>query len=113
MIGTYDLVVALLSVAISLGMVGVCLRQKIFRRYFFINLYILVSAAHTLGTLYFIHYYGYRYLTYFYFYYTGDAVGSMIGYLLIASFFDKLLRDSVFRPDRKSTRLNSSHMSIS
>ena len=98
MIGTYDLIVALLSVALSLGMVGVCLRQKVFRRYVFVNLYILVSAAHTLGTLYFIHYYGYRSITYFYFYYTGDAVGSMIGYLLIASFFDQLLRDSAFRP---------------
>ncbi|MDA2912767.1 hypothetical protein MYX77_02190 [Acidobacteriia bacterium AH_259_A11_L15] len=98
MFGTYDLVVALLSVVISLGLVVVCLRHKVFLPYFILNLYILISAVHTLGTIYFIRVYGYDSLTYFYFYYTADAMGSMIGYLLIASFFDKMLRDSVFRP---------------
>lgn len=98
MIGTYDLVVALLSVGLSLGAVIVCLRKDCFFRYFLLNLYLLVSAAHTLGSLYLIASYGYDSITYFYFYYTGDALGSIIGYLLIATFFDQMFRPSVFHP---------------
>lgn len=98
MIGTYELVVALLSVAMSLSVMGVCLWTRSFRRYVFLNLYLLISLTHTIGSLYTIKTFGYDSLTYFYFYYTGDAVGSTIGYLLIASFFDHMFRHSVFRP---------------
>jgi len=98
MIGTYDLVIALLSATLSLGAVVVCVREKSFSRYVVLNIYLLYSFAHTLGTLYFIRVYGYESLTYFYFYYTGDAIASIIGYLLIASFFDQMFRRSMFRP---------------
>lgn len=97
MIGPYELIVALLSVVLSLGIVGVCLWTRSFRRYVLLNLYLLISLTHTLGSLYIIKTSGYDSLTYFYFYYTGDAVGSTIGYLLIASFFDTMLRHSMLR----------------
>lgn len=96
MIGTYDLIVALLSVAIALGAVGVCLRQRCFRRYLFVNLYLLSSVWFTLGSLYLIRTQGYNSLSYFYFYYTGDAIQNIIGYLLIAAFFDQMFRRSMF-----------------
>lgn len=98
MIGSYELTVALLSVAFSLGGVVVCLCQKSFRRYLFLNLYLLFSIAFTLGCLYFIRTAGYESRIYFYFYYTGDALFNILGYLLIASFFDHMFRQSVFRP---------------
>ena len=69
MIGTYDLIVALLSVALALGAVGVCLCQRCFRRYLFVNLYLLSSVWFTLGSLYVIRTQGYNSLSYFYFYY--------------------------------------------
>ena len=98
MVSTYDLIVAGLSVFLSLGTVVVCLKYGRFLRYIFLNLYLLVSASHTVGSLYIIKQYGYDSLTYFYFYYTWDAVGSIIGYVLVASFFDQMFRLSAFRP---------------
>ncbi|MEE9236050.1 MAG: hypothetical protein V3U28_11485 [Candidatus Acidoferrales bacterium] len=98
MFGSYDLVVTLLGVIASLGAVVVCLRQKAFQAYMFLNLYLLFSIIHSLGTLYFIKSFGYESLAYFYFYYFGDVIASILGYLLIASFFDRLLRRSMFAP---------------
>lgn len=98
MIGTYELVVVWLSVALALGVAVVCLYKKCFLRYFFLNSYLLFFTAHTLGGLYLIRTEGYNSLSYFYFYYTGDAVLSMIGYILVASFFDQMLQNSIFRP---------------
>lgn len=97
MIGTYELVVAVLSVIGSLSIVGVCLRQKCLTRYLLLNLYLVSGVAFTLGCLYFIRKEGYNSVAYFYFYYTGDAVVTVINYLLIGSFFSYLFRDSIFR----------------
>lgn len=98
MIGAYDLVVVWLSVALALAVVGVCLRQRCIIRYLFLNLYLLSITAHTIGGLYFIRTEGYESPAYFYFYYTGDAILTVFGYLLIASFFDQMFRGSFLRP---------------
>ncbi|MGH9863320.1 MAG: hypothetical protein ACRD35_07850 [Candidatus Acidiferrales bacterium] len=96
MIGKYDLVVAALGVLFSLGTVGVCLWRRMFWRYCFVQLYLLSSALFTVGLYYVYRVEGYESLTYYYFYYTGDSLFNGFGYLLIASFFDRLLRDSAF-----------------
>ncbi len=98
MIGTYDLIVALLSVVLSLGTVGVCLRHKCFRHYLFLNLYLLVSLFFTLGCYYLYRTEGYNSGAYFYFYFIGDAFGTTVGYLAIASMFQQMFRQSIFRP---------------
>ncbi|MBI4461780.1 MAG: hypothetical protein HY653_02635 [Acidobacteria bacterium] len=95
MIGTYDYVIAALSVLLSLGTALVCLRQQLFYRYFLLNLYLIVSTIFTLATQYLIHTAGYTSIEYFYFYYTGDAIGTIVGYLAIASLFDQMLRHSI------------------
>jgi len=96
-IGTYDLIVALLGVGLGLGTVGVCLYNRAFVRYYLLNLYILISAFHTVGAIYIIQTYGYTSPVYFWFYYLWDAFAICIAYLLIGSFFDQMLRYSIFR----------------
>ncbi len=96
MLGTYELIVAAFSVALSVGVVLVCLRNKTFLRYLLLQLYLLSNLAFTLGCYYVYSVYQYDSLQYYYFYYVGDAIPNVIGYLLIGSFFDRLLRESVF-----------------
>ncbi len=105
MVGSYELVVALLATVVSLAIVVVCLKQRCFLRYFFLNVYIIISVAFTWGCFYVLYKEGYDSLAYFYFYYTGDALGTIVGYLVIASLFDQLLRRSIFRPYVRPTLL--------
>ncbi len=97
MVGTYEVSVEMLSVLLALGIVVVCLRQGLFSRYLILNLYLLASVAFTLGNFYVRSLYGYTSLQYFYFYYTGDAIVTVINYILIGSFFTFMFRHSAFR----------------
>ena len=97
MIGTYEVSVEMLSVLLALGILILCLRQGLFSRYLILNLYLLANVAFTLGNLYVRSLYGYTSLQYFYFYYTGDAIVTVINYVLIGSFFNYMFRHSVFR----------------
>ncbi len=97
MVSTYDLVVELLSIVLGLGTVGVCLHKGFFRRYLVLNLFLLAGASVSIGCAYVRSLYGYTSLQYFYFYYTADAIYSVFGYLLIASYFDQMFRPSAFR----------------
>ncbi len=96
MVGTYELSIEVLSVLLALGTMVVCARQGFFNRYLFLNAYLLTNVVFTLGCYYVRSLYGYTSLEYYYFYYVGDAIPNVIGYLLIGSFFDRLLRESVF-----------------
>lgn len=98
MVSTYDLIVAGLSVLLSLAVVGVCLYRRSSRRYFFLNFYLIASVVFTLGLYYLYRTEGYGSLAYYYFYFGADAVQNIVGYLLIASFFDQMFRPSLFRP---------------
>jgi len=95
-IGVYELVVLLLGVALALGTVGVCLYQRCFLRYLLLNLYLLANVAFICGGYYVITHFGYDSKNYYFFYYTGDALVNITGFILIGSFFDRLLRESVF-----------------
>ncbi len=97
MIGTYEIVVAIVSIALSLAGVVVCLVRGDFFRYFFLNAYLLTCVLFTGGCLYLISSEGYDSTAYFYFYFMGDAVMMIVAYLVIGSFFDHLFRHSVFR----------------
>lgn len=96
MASIYDVAIELLSVVLALGVVGVCLRRRVFSRYFFLNLYLLANAAFSIGCYLVRSQYGYDSDQYFYFYYTGDAIPNIVGYVLIGTFFDRLLRGSSF-----------------
>lgn len=96
MIGVYELVVAALGVLLSLGTVGVCLYRRSFLRYFFLNAYLLSSVAFMLVLYYLYRTEGYDSPSYFFFYYTGDALVSITGFILIGSFLDRMLRESIF-----------------
>lgn len=96
MIGVYELVVLLLGVLLALGTVGVCLYQRVFFRYILLNLYLLANVAFIAGGYYVITHFGYDSTQYRFFYYTGDALVSITAFVLIGSFFDRLLRESVF-----------------
>ena len=97
MVGTYDVIVLWLSVLFSLGVVGVCLYRRSFLNYFLVNLYLLFNVAFTVGCYYVYSLYGYRSPEYFYFYYTGDALVTVVGYVLIGSLSNRLFRESAFR----------------
>ena len=96
MVGTYELVVEALSVLLALATVGVCLYRRSFWQYLFLNTSLLYAAFFSIGCYYVRTAFGYSSPEYFYFYYVGDALGTIVLYLLIASFFDRLLRESVF-----------------
>lgn len=96
MLGIYEVIVEMLSVVIALGIVGLCLRYGWFTRYLSLNSWLLAVVVFTSGCYYVRTVYGYTSPEYFYFYYTGDAVATIALYLLIGSFFDRLLRESVF-----------------
>ena len=96
MVGTYELSIEVLSVLLALGVVVTCVRQGFFNRYLFLNVYLLTNVVFTSGCYYVRSLYGYRSVEYFDFYYTGDAIPNIVGYLLIGSFFDRLLRHSTF-----------------
>ncbi len=96
MIGAYELSIAGLSVVLTLGTVVVCLYTKSFLRYFVLNLYLFLNLLFTLGCYYVYSIYGYDSDQYLYFYFLGDAIQNVAGYLLIGSFFDHLLRESAF-----------------
>ncbi len=98
MVSAYDLTVAALSVLVSLSTVVVCLWRRAFLRYFFLNVYLLFSAAFTVGCAYLVATEGYNSVAYFYFYYVGDSFCNIFGFLLIASLFDYMFRNSALRP---------------
>jgi len=96
MIGVYELVILSLGVLLPLGTVGVCLYQRVFLRYILLNLYLLANVAFMAGGYYVLSHFGYDSSHYRFFYYTGDALVNITGFILIGSFFDRLLRESVF-----------------
>ena len=97
MAGSYELVVASFATVASLAIVAVCLKRACFVRYFFLNVYVVISVAFTWGSFYVLYKEGYDSLAYFYFYYTGDAIVTVINYILIGSFFTFMFRHSAFR----------------
>jgi hypothetical protein len=97
MFNTYDLAIELLSILLALGVGGVCVAKGYLRRYLFVNVYLFSIVVFTAGCFHVRSVYGYDSTEYFYFYYAGDAFANILGYLLIGSFFDRLLRGSVFQ----------------
>jgi hypothetical protein len=96
MLGAYELVVAALSAILTLGAIVVCSWKRLLFRYFLLNLYLLANLSFTLGCYYVYSFFGYASFQYFYFYYTGDAIQNIVGYVFIGSLFDRLLRGSIF-----------------
>ncbi len=96
MAATYELSVEIASVVLALTSVGVCLLSRCFRRYVFLNLYLLMCTGFSIGNYYVRSLYGYTSEQYYYFYFMGDAVMMFVAYLVIGSFFDHLFRHSVF-----------------
>jgi hypothetical protein len=76
----------------------VCLRRGLFTKFLFLNLYLISSILFTAGLYYIYRTDGYGSLLYYYFYYTSDGIQNLVGYLLIASFFAYMFRESAFRP---------------
>jgi len=94
--GNYELVVVWLSVLLALATLSVCARKRLLLQYLLLNLYLVVKICFTLGGYYVYSFFGYDSFQYFYFYYTGDAIQNIVGFVLIGSLFDRLLRDSLF-----------------
>ena len=96
MISVYELIVLLIGPVLALGTVGVCLYQRCFLRYFLLNLYLLANVAFIASGYYLITRFGFESDRYYFFYYTGDALVNITGFIVIGSFFDRMLRESVF-----------------
>ena len=94
--GLYEEIILWLGLLCALAIVVVCLRSRCFAQYYILCIYLLSNVAFTLGCYYVLRVFGYDSNEYLYFYYTGDAVPNIVGYLLIGSFFDRLLRESAF-----------------
>ena len=94
--GLYEEIILWSGLLCALAIVVVCLRTRCFAQYYILCIYLLSNVAFTLGCYYVIHAYGYDSDEYLYFYYTGDAIVTVLNYLLIGSFFNYVLRHSVF-----------------
>jgi hypothetical protein len=76
------------------ALVVVCaLRRKLFRRYFFLNLYMLLCVCATLGRYHILSQDGIASLTYRYFYFYSDAVLNIILFFGLTSLYGYILEE--------------------
>ena len=92
--GTADAVIWLLSVILEVLVVVCALRRRMLRKYFFLNLYMLLWAAADMGRFAVLsHYGGFTSLTYRYFYFYSDALLGIARFFALINLFIRLFED--------------------
>ncbi len=87
MLGPVDWFIWVLSLLFEASVIVCSLRRKSFRRYFLLNLYMLISVLISAGTFRLLLHYGRKSLEYRYFYFYSEALliivlyFALIGYL--------------------------------
>lgn len=95
--GVLDGILGLLGTALALGVFIASAARGYLRRYFFVNLVVVVLLLSD-GLRYVVyHRYGLKSLEYLYTFYATDALLVTASYLLILSFFDIVFRDTEMR----------------
>src|SRR5215472_1486805 len=92
--GTVDAAIWLLSVLLELLVVVFAIRHRMFRKFFFLNLYMLFWALASIGRFQVLaHYGGFRSLTYRYFYFYSDALLGIARFFALMNLFVRLFED--------------------
>jgi len=85
--GPVDSIIWFLGIALSLVVVVCSLWRKTFRRYFFLNLYMLLSVLVSLVRLRIFAHYGQSSTQYWYFYFYSDALMTIAQYFALISLY--------------------------
>lgn len=92
--GTVDAAIWLLSVLLELLVVVFAIRHRMFKKFFFLNLYMLFWALASIGRFEVLaHYGGFRSLTYRYFYFYSDALLGIARFFALMNLFVRLFED--------------------
>src|SRR5208283_5107865 len=89
--GPTDLIVWFLGTAFELLFVVCALARKSFLRYFFLNLYLLLSTTVSIGRFFIFWSYGQRSDQYMYFYYYSDALLTVALFVALISLYSHVL----------------------
>lgn len=92
--GTADAAIWLLSIILEVLVVVCALRHRMFKKYFFLNLYMLLWALASIGRFEVLsHYGGFRSPTYRYFYFYSDALLGIARFFALINLFVRLFED--------------------
>lgn len=97
MVSVLDVVLAISGHLLALGVVGVSVHRRTFRRYSYLNLYAIALLVVDLLRYVVLNAYGFKSMHYFWAFYLSDALLSVLLYLLILSFFDVVFSESSLR----------------
>ncbi len=89
--GPIDLVIWFLGTAFELAFVVCSVARKSFLRYFFLNLYLILSTTVSIGRFFILSSYGQRSDQYMYFYYYSDALLTVALFLALISLYSHVL----------------------
>jgi hypothetical protein len=96
MLGSAALIIWYLGAALELGVVVCSLVRKSFLRYFFLNLYMLLSVLTSTGRFLILHSYGFESDQYRYFYFYTDALLTLALYVAVISLFSDVFGELHF-----------------
>lgn len=90
MLGPFDYVVWFLGTLCEATVVVCSIQRKSFRRYIFLNLYMIASVLFSIARFRVLQGYGFSSAQYFYFYYYSDAIQTILLYFALTSLFSKV-----------------------
>jgi hypothetical protein len=93
MLGPADCVIWFLATLFEAGVVVCSVRRKAFRRYFFLNLYMLLNVFASVGQLRVLTLYGRSSLEYRYFYFYSEAVLVIVLYFALISLYSRVFQE--------------------
>lgn len=94
--GTYDYLIWALSVGLAGYVLFRILAGRAISRYLALSSYLLATLSFTITAALIYHLYGFRSLEYRYFYFFGDAVLSLLLYLVLAGLFERIFSELGF-----------------
>jgi hypothetical protein len=93
MLGPADWVILFLATLFETAVVVCSLYRKVFRRYFFLNLYMIFSVLISVGGLRLLTHYGRSSLEYRYFYFYGQALLVICLYFALISLYSRVFQE--------------------
>lgn len=93
MLGSVDYLIWFLGTALEVGVVVCAIHRNSFRRYFFLNLYMLLSALASVGRFFVLRQSGWNSSEYTYFYFISDALLTITLYFALISLYSLLFEE--------------------
>jgi hypothetical protein len=93
MTGSTAYVILFLGTLLEAAVIFCALKRKLFRRYFFLNLYMLLCVVASLGRYHILKTEGQNSLTYRYFYFYSDALLTIVLFFVVASLYTYVLEE--------------------